>query len=506
MNTPTQHTTDWHEQHAETGFYPPVTYLLIDDLYVDRMQGVHRVLNRPQRLDEPVLQRDRPWEVGTHMWFLPGSSFYDPDEKVFKLYYLAHDPGFRQAHPELRWEHRVAYAVSSDCRHWQKPELGLVPWQGSKANNLIAMPYPAGGAPMENVFKNPLDEGPERRYVALGMERHLKQPGERSVVFPGGPKEHENPLASGLFLYDSPDGLTWTRRPGKQLSSAIVMDGLNIHGFDEDLQAWILWPRARYQPTPSQKYRTIGVSITRDLERIPYPQMALAPDEDDPPGVDFDRLMTIKVPGGYVGMLRMGRYIVDPVKGKQAYPHECQLTFSRDARVWSRPAGRESYLACGPEGSWDDHSIIPANPMQVGDDIYMLSSCNTVVPDGARIGLHTLKRDRWAAIEPMAGWPGILQTRPIYLANQTLAVNADASRGVIRAELVDVLTHQPLPGHSLSDCDAFTADSLDHTMTWKGEPKIPAELIGEAYAEGLPGRVLAIRFHLERARLYSFSC
>ncbi len=506
MNTSAKDTTNWHEQHVETGFYPPVTYLLIDDLYITRMQGVHRVLNRPQRVDQPVLQRDQPWEVGTHMWFLPGSSFYDPDEKLFKLYYLAQDPGFKKAHPELKWDYHVAYAVSSDCRNWQKPELGLVEWRGSKANNLIAMSHPVGGAPLENVFKNPLDEGPARRYLALGMGRHLKQPGERSIVHPGGPAEHENPRMTGLFIYDSPDGLTWTRRSGKQLCNAIVMDGLNIHGFDEDLRTWILWPRARYQPTPSQKYRTIGVSITRDLERIPYPQLALAPDEDDPPGVDFDRMVTIKVPGGYVGMLRVGRYIVDPVKGKQAYPFECQLAFSRDARVWSRPAGRDSYLTCGPPGSFDDHSVCPANPMQVGDDIYILDSSNTVVPDGARIGLFTLKRDRWAAIEPVAGLPGTLQTRPTYLANQTLTINADASRGAIRAELVELLTNQPLPGHSFADCDAFTGDSLDHTMTWKGRSKVPAELIGEAYAEGLPGRIISIRFHLERARLFSFSC
>ncbi len=307
-------------------------------------------------------------------------------------------------------------------------------------------------------------------------------------------------------MYESPDGLTWTRRGAKQLSNEIVMDGLNIHGFDEDLRAWILWPRARYQPTPVQKYRTIGVSITPDLERIPSPQLALAPDEDDPPGVDFDRMTTIKVPGGYVGMLRLGRYIVDPVKGKRAYPFECQLAFSRDARVWSRPAGRDSYLTCGPPGSFDDHSVCPANPMQVGDDIYILDSANTVVPGGARIGLFTLKRDRWVAIEPVGGLPGTLHTRPTYLANQTLCVNADAGRGAIRAELVDLLTGRPLPGHSLDDCDAFTSDSLDHTMTWKGQSKIPAELIGQAYAEGLPGRVVLIRFHLELARLFSFSC
>ena len=496
---------NWHQKHVETGFYPPVTYLLIDDLDVARKEGVCRVMNRPERVPEPVLPRDRPWEVGTDMRFLPGASFYDPEEKLFKLYYLVQDPAFREEHPDLKWDQRVAYAVSPDCRTWEKPELGLVEWGGSKANNLVALPYPSGGAPLENVFKNPLDEGDGARYLALCMERHVKQPGERSVVFPGGPPESENPLACGQFLYESPDGFTWTRRGSKQLSNAIVMDGLNMHGYDEELQAWILWPRARYQPTPSQKYRTIGVSITRDLERIPYPRMALAPDEDDPPGVDFDRMMTIKVPGGYVGLVRVGRYIVDPVKGKTEFPHVCQLAFSRDARAWSRPAGRDAYLACGPKGSWDDHSVLPANPIQVGDDIYILVSANTVTHDG-RIGLHTLKRDRWVAIEPNSAMPGVLETRPTYFAGPILRVNADARGGALRAEIVDVLTGQPLPGHSVAEADPFTGDALDHPCAWKGRSDIPASLIGEAYSEGLPGRVLAIRFHLDHARLFSFSC
>ena len=32
------------EKHVRTGFYPPVTYLLIDDLFVERMEGVRRVI------------------------------------------------------------------------------------------------------------------------------------------------------------------------------------------------------------------------------------------------------------------------------------------------------------------------------------------------------------------------------------------------------------------------------------------------------------------------------
>ena len=87
----------------------------------------------------------------------------------------------------------------------------------------------------------------------------------------------------------------------------------------------------------------------------------------------------------------------------------------------------------------------------------------------------------------------------------SLRLSGDVA-AVQAAELVDVLTNQPLPGYSLADCDPFAGDSLDHAMTWNGQAQIPAELIGEAYSEGLPGRVVLIRFHLERARLFSFSC
>ena len=141
----------------------------------------------------------------------------------------------------------------------------------------------------------------------------------------------------------------------------------------------------------------------------------------------------------------------------------------------------------------------------MGDTIYILVSANTVIHDG-RIGLYTLKRDRWAAIESSTPWPGVLQTRPVYFANRTLAVNTDAHHGALRAELVDVLTGEPLPGHSAAEADPFSGDSLDHTCTWNGRSDISSSLIGEAYREGLPGRVVSIRFHLDRARLFSFSC
>ena len=58
----------------------------------------------------------------------------------------------------------------------------------------------------------------------------------------------------------------------------------------------------------------------------------------------------------------------------------------------------------------------------------------------------------------------------------------------------------------MADCEPFAGDCLDHTMCWGGKTELPDDVIGLAYWEGEPGRVMSIRFDIDRARLYSFSC
>ena len=282
------------------------------------------------------------------------------------------------------------------------------------------------------------------------------------------------------------------------MSNSLSMDGTYVHGFDEDLNAWILWQRIRINP----KFRTMGVSIARDLEKIPFPQMVPALDEEDPPGTKFDRFATIKVPGGYVGLLRFW------YPGETNRTGTSQLAFSRDAKVWQRPAGRRPILNCGENGSWDDKVVVAGNPVEVGDDIYILYTGSSLSgKELKRIGLAKMKRDRWAAIEPVYK-QGVLQTRLMYWAGRSLQINADAEGGSIRAELLDVWG-KPIPGFAASDSDPFSGDSLEHMMSWNGKPELPLELAGTPYMEGIQdgsGRAMSIRFFLERAKLYSFSC
>ncbi|RIQ26292.1 hypothetical protein [Jiangella rhizosphaerae] len=75
------------------------------------------------------------------------------------------------------------YATSPDGRHWTKPPLGLVEYDGSTANNIV------GTMHSPTVIKDPDDPDPARRYKMLAFEY--------------GPEQ-------GYTVYFSPDGLRWT--------------------------------------------------------------------------------------------------------------------------------------------------------------------------------------------------------------------------------------------------------------------------------------------------------
>src|SRR5213594_1402193 len=59
------------------------------------------------------------------------------------------------------------YAVSSDGTTWEKPDLGLYEFQGSRRNNLISPDEWRGGGYF-NVLRDARDPDPGRRYKALG--------------------------------------------------------------------------------------------------------------------------------------------------------------------------------------------------------------------------------------------------------------------------------------------------------------------------------------------------
>ena len=114
------------------------TQLFVDDALVSAKRGVVRTLHPGKKLEQPVVVPDQPWE-GNRI-YIYGTVHYDADAQQFRMWYLTRvgrgqqhrAPGLRERQGDM-----ILYATSADGIHWEKPELGLHEFDGSRANNIL---------------------------------------------------------------------------------------------------------------------------------------------------------------------------------------------------------------------------------------------------------------------------------------------------------------------------------------------------------------------------------
>jgi hypothetical protein len=88
---------------------------------------------------------------------------------------------------------------------------------------------------------------------------------------------------------------------------------------------------------------------------------------------------------------------------------------------------------------------------------------------------------------------GALTTKKLTMAGERLIVNADASLGSMAVEILDG-EGRPIPGYGHEEVELIASDSLRHTVRWNGSSDVAQ----------LNGRPITLKFHMERAKLYSF--
>jgi len=419
--------------------------------------GVKIAIEKPRK-SEPWLVEDRPWEKQLQ-WVT-----VIHEEGKYRCWYSVQFPKplggenagqtFREGRQMDVGKSGLCYAESTDGVQWVKPELGLFAFEGSKANNIVAIWQVSETA----VF---LDRSapPEERYKAFVWDKLSDDPDRPDY---------------GLFGAVSPDGVHWTQLPEPLIPE--FCDTQNVVYWDEQKRKYVGYFRGGLGG------RAIRYAETDDFRRWPSPEVIAHAGPLDHPGDDYYnngftrhpddpsiKLIFNSVFHHYDGTLdvRLG------------------VTHNGKAVNW---VSYDPIIELGRPGEWDCGMIF------VGPNMVRLPDGTLAVPYRGLDYTHIAPfsqfygsdydDDRstayaWAVWDDgrIAGVEaedyGELWTRPEEVNGRAVEVNARTSKiGSVEAELWESITPyhaKPIPGYTFEECIAFRGDEIWTPLRWKGK-------------------------------------
>lgn len=470
--------------------------LFVDDFLIDALSGgaslkLHHPIPR-----EVIFRLDAPWEGNACSY----ASLVPGEGGGYRLYY--HGLHYRTGGPETLQlaDHPgvLCFIESDDGLTWRRPELGLYEFGGSRANNIV-MTEETVTAPVCDPLHtavlrddNP-DCPPEARYkiVSVGWK------------------------AEGLFVLQSPDGLTFTLAHDEPAVTGGAFDSQNLMFWDPAVGLY-----REYHRGFNEGRRDILTATSADPLHFPPGQWLRytgAPDE---------QLYTNQIAPYYrAPHILMGfparyqeREWSEPLyrlpdlgdRLARATAHERYgstvtdgvFMTSRDGLSFHR--WPEAFIRPGPrtKGSWvygDIYSVwgMIETPSALEDappelSLYMTDDYWQGTDTAYR--RYTLRIDGFVSLNaPLSG--GEVITRPVVFAGGSLALNLETSgAGGVRVGLLDEGGHE-LEGYGVDDCPEIMGDTLRHLVCWKERGRD---------LRSLAGRPLRLRFVVRDADLYSF--
>jgi len=293
----------------------------------------------------------------------------------------------------------------------------------------------------------------------------------------------------GQYLDTSPDGVRWTRKPRRLLSS--VGDYMMVTR-DHRNKRWWLNERAA-----GQKGRNAALRTGKDFTDWSKSEVVFGDGSDPEYGKSFEWHGGI-TPFNY-GPLNLGFLERWPLAGMGA---TCELVCQREGKPWQRVAPGEPFLDVGPEGAFDRTLIYPTHnaPIRLGDKVHIFYTGGGAKADPKKgipmsIGLATVGRDRFAG---MAHWrgkdPGRLSTKPFEVKRLRLEVNAELLElAPVRVAVVGA-DGSALPGYGFDDCRPGEPAGVYTPVRWKDKADLSE----------LKGKNVALRFEVRGAVLYGY--
>jgi hypothetical protein len=443
--------------------------LFVDDFLIESTTLQRTFHSAKYHPASPVLKPDKPWERqdtghNAEIWG-PGVAvsvysdgvWYEPREHLFKMWYRI---GYTLA---------TALAVSPDGVHWEKRSYDVIPGTN------IVHPIPRGSS---TIWMDLDETDPNSRYKMVSSTSHMQ------------PQR----------LYYSPDGVHWSA----EVTRSLPCGDRTTFFLNPFRKMWV----AGIRDSPNEEMGRV-----RRYYEAPNLKSALnwkegqpvwwtAADRLDPMRDDLKvqpQLYNLDAVGYESVML--GAFSIWRGQPKdRPKPNEILLGFSRDGFHWTRP-DRKAFIPVSEHyGDWNWGNVQSAGGIVdvVGDQLYFYvmgwaGVAGTVRPGTGFVGLATLRRDGFASMDA-GNDGGKLTTRPIRFSGSKLFINADASQGEVRAEVLDAASGKPLPGLSMNDCLPVRENKTLEAVAWKNGKDLSA-------IAGLPVR---IRFQLRNAHIYSF--
>jgi len=507
--------------------------VFIDGRFLASSKNVELVVHPPRKTGEHNLVADRPWEGS-------GPGTYSTVMYVGGVYHLWYPS-----------RGGICYARSRDGITWEKPNLGLTSYKGTRENNIV-LGHGAGGIEKVRsegvVFYDPTAPKDQRFRYATRISEELKD----TVVF------------------SSPDGIHWRLTHEKVLTfthpeNRQHLDSQNIIFWDDRINKYVAYMR-RNQFQPGFRGRSVARSESDHLGGFPEVQdtpIVLGPDPQDAslggrPVVDYYTSGAMKYPWAQDAYYMFPQaYFCYPPGQLAEFPDRVpvnsgplhtQFAASRDGIKWER-FGRQPFVRLGMKGEFDSKAARAFSglvPSVDGRELYLYYVGSdqlhgwsdgkprkrdeeesreaqkkldpqkqkeqeeerrkqfernlrnhrllTAAGLGPTENVSIISRDGF--VSARAAYSGGEFTTPaMKFSGRELVLNVDTSAtGMLRCELLDQ-NRRPIKGYALEHCDLIhTADELDRPVKWKGKSDLSA----------LAGQPIRLRVVYRDTDLYAF--
>ncbi len=348
-------------------------YLFLDDVHIDRMEGLKRRGHSAKRFSgNPLFTRKFPWER-IRLQLYGRCIVYNSERKILQMFYIAqaatsHYPNLRVGKTtKVGFATLPAYAESRDGIHWERPLRKDVPFEDIAETNLLDINF--GQSFEGSVFWDSHDPDPGRRYKAFVWDQRFSLPksgklqyrrAAPSLAFPRGliisnqiiddlgKVIHEEPYDDyGIMVAFSADGIHWKKHP-EWVFRCYSDTGQSVL-YEPWSGKYVAYGRFNQQKDSPAFYigRNVARVESRDFIQWSEPELVLAGDHQDPESFQINSMPVDLYEGIYIGLMEVDvRPLANPSR-------PIQLATSRDGRHWTRVAGRQPFIENARPGAWD---------------------------------------------------------------------------------------------------------------------------------------------------------